>query len=204
MFDSDFEVASRVLDFTSKIHSGVRKDGVTPEFQHQVEIALYLRTLGPNIPRLGLVISGSLIHDTFEDYHSAGLFTYDSLAEKFGKDVANLAKRLSKLRPPDMKLSNNSYYDNLVSGDDPSAALIKGADRIHNVGSMVGVFTTEKMKAYIEETEKFVLPMLKTCRRTFPKCEPQFENMKFVLNHQLKLIKTIINNYDPKKQNSDI
>jgi excinuclease ABC subunit A len=35
----------KALEFARKIHCGTRKDGITPEFQHQVEIALYLTTL---------------------------------------------------------------------------------------------------------------------------------------------------------------
>ena len=33
-------------------------------------------------------------------------------------------------------------------------------DRCHNVSSMAGTFSVEKLKSYIEETRHYVLPLL--------------------------------------------
>ena len=40
-----YTTALKALDFGSRWHNGFRKDRVTPEFQHQIEIALYCITL---------------------------------------------------------------------------------------------------------------------------------------------------------------
>lgn len=56
---------------------------------------------------------------------------------------------------------------------------------------MVGTFTKEKQLSYTEETEKFVLPMLKTARRNFPEQESVYENEKLLLKSQIVLIRKI-------------
>ncbi|MBQ9855279.1 MAG: hypothetical protein IJO53_03715, partial [Clostridia bacterium] len=41
-------------------------------------------------------------------------------------------------------------------------------DRCHNVSSMAGTFSKEKLIAYIDETRKFVLPLLKKAKTVYP------------------------------------
>src|SRR3990170_8235289 len=62
-----FHHALAALEFAMKYHTGTRKDGVTPEFQHQVEIALYALTL-PDLMHREEVIATILLHDVREDY----------------------------------------------------------------------------------------------------------------------------------------
>ena len=40
--------ALKAMEFGKRYHKGLRKDGVTPEFHHQISIAQYVRTL-PNL-----------------------------------------------------------------------------------------------------------------------------------------------------------
>lgn len=50
-----------------KYHSGLRKDKVTPIFQHQISIALYLSTLHPTLMHPAEVYIVTFLHDTYED-----------------------------------------------------------------------------------------------------------------------------------------
>ena len=58
------------------------------------------------------------------------------------------------------------YYDRF--GENKTAAVTKLIDRCHNVSTMAGTFSKEKMKAYIEETREYVLPLLCRTRERYP------------------------------------
>jgi len=176
--------ALKAWDFAQSLHSGFRKDGVTPEFQHQIEIVHYLRTM-PNIPEPELIYTIALLHDTAEDKD----VSFDEIAAKFGQEVACHVQTLSKVYRGSMQIDTKTYYGQIAKH--PFTAIVKGADRIHNIGSMVGVFTPQKQLMYVEETLHYVVPMLKTARRSFPEYEAIFENMKHHLNSQLTLIRKI-------------
>jgi hypothetical protein len=53
---------------------------------------------------------------------------------------------------------------------------------------MVGVFTIEKQRDYIQETQDYILPALKEARRRFPRQEPAYENIKHMLKSQIELL----------------
>lgn len=83
-------------------------------------------------------------------------------------------------------------------GDHPIASVCKGADRCHNMQTMIGVFTSEKQLRYMAEAREQFLPMLKAARRLFPKQEAAYENIKHVMTSQLELLKAI-NDVDQQK-----
>jgi hypothetical protein len=56
---------------------------------------------------------------------------------------------------------------------------------------MVNVFTNKGQLWYIEETEEYIIPMLKKARRKFIEQESVYENIKHVLLSQIELIKII-------------
>ena len=44
----EFHTALRAMNFAEQYHTGLRKDGITPEFQHQISQANFARTLITN------------------------------------------------------------------------------------------------------------------------------------------------------------
>lgn len=176
--------ALRAMDCAENLHRGVRKDGKTPEFAHQVWIANFIRTLTPHLEKPEAAIAIGLLHDAGEDYD----LTLESMTRDFGPDIAEPTWRLTKIRSG-IKLPNEVYYAGLA--EDPMASLVKGVDRTHNLGSMVGVFTHAKQVEQIEETRAYVLPMLKIARRRFPHQELAYENLKQILLSRISLIEAI-------------
>ena len=69
----------------------------------------------------------------------------------------------------------------------PLASIAKGVDRMHNFQSMSGVFDLDKQQRYMEETEQYIIPMLKEARKNFPEQEPVYQNIKHVLRTQIEL-----------------
>lgn len=176
--------AVEAMEFASKLHVGLRKDGVTVEFMHQISITHYLRTLSDLRSREETLIAG-LLHDVVEDYN----VPIEKIRDLFGEKIATAVLLLSKVING-VKKTNKEYYYAMQS--DPIASIVKGGDRINNFQTMQGVFSVEKQIAYIRECEEHILPMLKEARRNFPDQELAYENIKHALVGQIQLLKESI------------
>jgi hypothetical protein len=78
--------------------------------------------------------------------------------ERFGDRVADAVNAMTKtfrgtVRDPRV------VFDQIAS--DLIASVAKGSDRIHNQHTAFGVFTADKIRDYVTETEEYFLPMLR-------------------------------------------
>jgi len=191
----EFYNAMLAMEFAQKHHVGFRKDGVTPEFDHQVSIALFALTL-PKVMFPEELIATIMLHDTPEDYDVSlteleQLFVDQAFALRVSRAVGNMTKEFRGQRKDDVLL-----FDAMA--EDPIASLAKLCDRIHNANSMVGVFSISKQKEYLEEIRTLFLPMGKKARRNFPHQKLAYENCKYMLVTQLSLIEAIHEALEPK------
>lgn len=180
LLGKEFYDTARALQFAKQYHNGVRKDGVTPELQHQIEIVHYLRTLLPSYIFPQDVLTTGVLHDTREDYPQSII----DIEKNFNSRVCHAVELLDKNGK-----TKKFYFEQIANNE--VASIVKGADRVHNLQSMIGVFTPEKQIAYVSEVEEFFLPMLKFARRKFPQQENAYENIKHLLNSQIELIKEL-------------
>lgn len=187
MLGRQMHVALCALEMAAKFHTGTRKDGVTPEYYHQLSIAQYIRTLMPNemaMLRPEATLAAACLHDLCEDYDVG----FKEIHSVFGPEICEAVRLLTKKHRGE-KIPIETYYSQISKH--AIASIVKGADRINNLGSMVDVFTREKQEAYIVETEQYILPMLKDARRTFSEQEPAYMNIKFMLTSQISMIRAI-------------
>jgi (p)ppGpp synthase/HD superfamily hydrolase len=182
--DAGFLVSLQALDFAEELTSGTRKDGVTRAFQHQLEIAHYLRATAHGHPRLAELLACALLHDVAEDYDVG----FEEIERRFGASIAHSVMLLTKKHRGKV-VAPEMYFGRLA--EDNVASLVKGADRIHNLQSMLGVFTVEKQQRYCEEVREHFLPMLKKARRAFLADEALYESIKHVLRSQLELLDAV-------------
>ena len=126
----------------------------------------------------------SLLHDVVEDY-DVSLMEIESM---FGERVADSVRRISKVIRG-VKKDSAEYYGDIK--ECPISSIVKPADRIHNQQSMGGVFAVDHQKLYIEETEEFIIPLVKSARHSFCEQECIYESLKFTLESQIELIKMI-------------
>lgn len=176
--------ALKALDFAKRHHKGMRKDGVTPELQHQVEIALFLTTL-KDLQDEQLTLTCALLHDVVEDYD----ISVEEITSLFGKEVADHVWILSKEYRGE-KVPPEQYFPAI--GRNPIASLVKGADRINNVQSMHGVFTVDKQRAYVSEVKTYFLPMLKEAKYLFPEQSAAYFNIMHMLKSQVELVEAAL------------
>lgn len=190
--DESYLMCVRALDYASEIHTGFRKDGVTPEFYHQLSLVGFALTQIRNMPHAATIIGTLLLHDTYEDNQHLE----DEIRQKFA-ELIEYVIRSSKIRRG-VKLKTQEYIDEVALCI--ICSIVKLIDRLHNLSTMLGVFTEEKLREYVEETEKYYFPMLKKAKRLFPEQNALYELMKSVLHLQLNAIKFHIAQLDAAKK----
>ena len=151
----DYPVALNAMELAANYHTGTRKDGLTPEFSHQLTMVKYLKSFFEYDDRsfTSDVYSVAFLHDVLEDYpQSCDVVT---LRSKFGLLVAESVYDLTRQSGQ----KNDRYYKSIEQSE--YSIIVKGADRLHNLSTMVDVFSKEKQRRYIKETEEYIIPMLK-------------------------------------------
>lgn len=184
-----YHTALAAYGIAKSYHTGTRKDGKTPEFQHQIEIALHVTTLRDVIAE-ELTLTAAILHDTPEDYD----MSYQAVLDKFGFEVAESVWALTKKNKTMVK-DIGEYYSEI--SENYIASIVKGCDRVHNLQSMPGVFTAEKQIRYIDETEDYVLPMLKKAAVLYPSQSLAYMNIRTTLKSQIKLLKAALDSHNP-------
>lgn len=184
LLGAGYERAARAMNFGAGFHTGTRKDGVTPEFDHQISIAHYVRTIASSLLYPEDTLAAVFLHDVREDYDVDDA----TIRREFGERVADAVDALTKVYKG-MKKPVDLYFSDIAN--DPVASVVKGGDRIHNFQSMPGVFSTAKQISYLDEGGAHFLPMIKSARRKFPAQESAYENIKHVLVSQIDLIRAI-------------
>ena len=119
------------------------------------------------------VLAALLLHDAVEDCD----IRPDELPA--GETVRKAVSLVSYNTYPGPKSEiKATYYANILT--DPLACLVKCMDRCNNLSEMAIGFSTEKMKTYITETEKYVLPVLKKLKEC-----PEYNDAAWQLQYQI-------------------
>jgi len=186
LYGKGYFTGMKAFNYGQKYHTGLRKGGA-PEYQHQVDIALYLATL-KDIRDEEMTLSVAMLHDVVEDY--AVLKDFETV---FDKEIVESVWRLTKpgskgrINEPWTPENKDMYFNKIA--EDPIASLVKGADRINNVQTMAGAFSKEKQRLYINDVTDFFLPMIKKAMKNFPEQTPAYLNITNMLRCQSEFVK---------------
>ncbi len=149
----------QALTFARQKHSGQLRKSGDPYIVHPLTMAC--NALGMGI-RDDNAVATILLHDVCED---CGV-TLDELpvsaAVKHAVDLMTFRIMDGETK----EIAKNRYYNMLL--ENREATLCKLIDRCHNVSSMAGTFSVEKLKAYIVETREYVLPLLRKAKERYP------------------------------------
>jgi Guanosine polyphosphate pyrophosphohydrolases/synthetases len=121
--------ALKAFEFAQGHHDGVRKDGFSPEFSHQMFIAGYARTLAHSLLNPEETLAAIFLHDVCEDYP----VSFEEIGSRFGAGVRVPVELLTK-KKDGVRIPDDIYYNRM--GDDPVASIAKGLDRAHNIFTM--------------------------------------------------------------------
>ena len=160
------------LPFMKEKHAGQMRKGREgiPYIVHPLTMACQALMMGIEDDR---VIAAVLLHDVVEDTGTAP----EELPVK--KEVQETVRMLSYNMYSGEKKEILPLYYSRVSAD-PAASLIKCLDRCNNLSGMAAAFSAEKMRSYAEQTERDILPLLKTIA-----AHPGWERAAWLLRYQM-------------------
>jgi hypothetical protein len=182
----DYTEALRALGIAVRWHVGFRKDKVTPQLHHQVWVCFNFL----NAPIKGLTpvleqraLSALLCHDTVEDHP----VTFADLRKKrLSKLTVELVKGLTKVEGE----TDEQFFERLLSHW--LLPILKACDRDNNVMTMQGAFAIPKMKAYILETRKYILVLLKKAGNLYPEHHRAYSALAAGIKKQLRIYEGFI------------
>lgn len=170
----------KALAFAGKLHTGLRKDGVTPEFHHQIRIAFSIINLR-DVVNEERCLTLALLHDTAEDYD----IPRSTLVAEFSEDLA------TEVLTPDKNQFGSEERCMAAIAASVNCSVVKGADNVDNIQSMHGAFSVEKIGKYIERTEAKILPMLKVASANFPEQHLAYSSLRYRLRSQIELYRAL-------------
>lgn len=149
----------RALAFAREKHNGQTRKSGDPYIIHPLTMACNALSLGIKDDN---VIATILLHDVCED---CGVSLNElPVSERVRRGVELMT--FSVMDGETKETAKIRYYNMLPSCKE--AVYTKLIDRCHNVSTMAGAFSREKLIAYIEETRKFVLPMIRKVKEKYP------------------------------------
>jgi Na+/proline symporter len=149
----DLKVIQKALAIIKKYHGGVKRKSGEPFFTHPIAVTLILLDYSQD----QAAILTALLHDTVEDTalsiaHIRAIFgdTVYFLVSK----VTNLEGHIRRLR-----LEEHENLHRLMHYEDERVALVKLADRLHNMRTIHAHPSKAKQKNLAHETLAFFVPM---------------------------------------------
>ena len=162
----------KALSFAREKHCGQMRKSGQAYIVHPLTMACDAVSMGI---RDDTVVATILLHDVCED---CGV----SVAELPFSETVKKGVELMTFQVMDgetKETAKNRYYNMMLQSRE--ATLTKLIDRCHNVSSMAGTFSVEKLKSYIEETRHYVLPLLKKAKSVYP----EDADMLFLLKYHI-------------------
>lgn len=181
----DLPETYRALSFMRERHMGqFRKQGKFSSVQvqyinHPLMMACQAHAFGIKDDAL---LAAILLHDVVED---TGVNTQEL---PFSPEVREIVGLVSFSVPDGMtkEQAKREYYGRIQKNR--KACIVKVIDRCSNVSTMAGSFSKERLKQYIAETEKYILPLLDVLKNTYP----EYSNIAFLVKYQiLSILETI-------------
>ena len=151
----DVELVRIAYRFSEKAHQGQTRLSGEPYVTHPLAVASAVAEWRMDAP----AIIAALLHDVMEDTAVGKA----QIAEKFGKQVADLVDGLSKLDKIEFQSYQDAQAENfrkmlMAMARDLRVVLIKLADRRHNLQTM-GPIRPEKRRRIAHETLEIYVPI---------------------------------------------
>ena len=163
--------ASKALLFAARVHVKQRRKTGEPYIVHPIAVARICSDAitSDNEAELIVLISAALLHDVIEDSgeNSDHKVTFDELSKAFSPEIANLVQAVTDFDSSDFSLNRREIdemsHEKLLKSfrSLPHAAILKTADRIHNLKTMKGL-SYEKCIDKVKDTEEVLIPYLKS------------------------------------------
>lgn len=170
----------KAINAAQVLHSGQTRKSGEPYIDHPMRVCSSLVALQVYDEK---ILSTAILHDVLEDCE----IDHKGLTLQFGisQEIVSFVNVLTKIKGADTGL----YYKRIF--ECPVATMVKIADRCHNVSTMAGVFSKDKLEKYLVETDEFVMPLVKSARRFYPEYSNQIISMKYHIESVCNAIKAL-------------
>lgn len=173
----------KAMAFARESHNGVERKNGEPYIVHPLTMVSHAISLGIAEDTL---LASLMLHDVIEDCDI-------SLEELPVSDEIKHIVNMVTYRKPKLdkyKLDAQTKYYNAIEGN-RVASLVKIIDRCHNVSTMAGAFTAEKIDEYIEETERFIMPLIRKTKDNWPEMNNELFILKYHIDSVISSLKAI-------------
>ncbi|MBE6961181.1 MAG: helix-turn-helix domain-containing protein [Ruminococcaceae bacterium] len=152
------EQTRRALSCAIEQHSGQYRKGIgeVPYVVHPMDMVCHAIALGI---QEDAVLAAALLHDVCEDCGAAP----ETLP--VGKQIQDTVRLVTftQYAEEGWEAAKERYYAAIRTSRE--AMLVKLLDRCNNVSAMADAFAREKLRSYIEETRRYVLPLAQLLRQ---------------------------------------
>ena len=184
----------KALSFAREKHNGQKRKNGDPYIVHPLTMACNALSMGI---RDDNTIATILLHDVCEDCGVA-------LEELPINDIVRRGVQLMtfEVLPGETKdIAKIRYYNMLIQSKE--AVITKFIDRCHNVSSMAGTFSVEKLKSYIKETRTYVLPLLRHAKEHYPEESDRLFMLKYHITSVVDAIDLTMQAFETETENAD-
>jgi len=188
------EQTLKALTFSREKHQGQLRKSGEPYIVHPLTMACDAMSMGIKDDN---IIATILLHDVCED---CGV----SLQELPVNNVVRRGVQLITFTVLDgetKEIAKTRYYNMLIQSKE--AVITKLIDRCHNVSSMAGTFSIEKLKSYIDETRTYVLPLLRQAKDHYPEESDRLFTLKYHITSVVDAIDLTMQAYENKEENHE-
>lgn len=153
--EEEVQLVWQAYRYAEQAHAGQTRKTGEPYITHPISVACILARLHLDLPTL----LAALLHDVVEDTEVNSA----EIAERFGKQVADLVDGLTKLDKVELQTATQAQAENfrkmlLAMSQDVRVILVKLADRLHNMQTM-DAMRPEKQKRIARETLDIYAPI---------------------------------------------
>jgi GTP diphosphokinase / guanosine-3',5'-bis(diphosphate) 3'-diphosphatase len=153
--NADLDLIMRAYVFAAKAHAGQTRKSGEPYLTHPLAVAAILADLKMDVD----TIATGLLHDTMEDC----LVGHDELVERFGEEVCELVEGVTKIGKLQFNSKEEAQAENfrkmvLAMAKDVRVILVKLADRLHNMRTMVHM-RADRRRGISQETLDIFTPI---------------------------------------------
>ena len=145
------------LSCAIELHAGQYRKGIgeVPYVVHPMDMACHAVALGI---REDEVLAAALLHDVCED---CGVPAESLPVEESVRKSVNMLT-FTQAADESWEDAKDRYYAGIYTSRE--AMLVKLLDRCNNISAMADAFSREKMRSYIQETRRYILPMVQRLR----------------------------------------
>jgi len=126
-------------------------------FRHQIETFAILLETGNEDP---ILLKAALIHDLFEDGEKVGFTDFEKVinADSDGREVYELVMELSIRVEHGVGEPKSRFLERIMKQGSERARLLKLADRLSNINTLLATRDVAFINRYLEETRLYILP----------------------------------------------